>query len=194
LAGTPALVYYIDPSQANVLVPTTTPLTQNIPVIVTRSDTGASSPQVVPASFVSSIFPAIFTYTLDDQVPRAVIQNSDSTLNGPLAKDTSRRPLQPGENEVLFASGLGETNPSVPDGQAAPATPPAGTARPVSLYVNNVIQKVSFSGLVTGMAALYQVTFSLDPLTPVRADDQNTLWINVGGVESNRVRVSIGSK
>ncbi|MCU1273560.1 MAG: hypothetical protein JWO48_991, partial [Bryobacterales bacterium] len=111
VAGAPALVYYIDPSQANVLVPTTTPLTQNIPVIVTRSDTGASTPQVVPASFVSSIFPAIFTYTLDDQVPRAVIQNSDSTLNGPLAKDTSRRPLQPGENAVLFASGLGETNP-----------------------------------------------------------------------------------
>jgi uncharacterized protein (TIGR03437 family) len=143
---------------------------------------------------VNSIFPAIFTYTLDDQIPRALIQNSDKTLNGPISKDTSKRPLQLGENAVLFANGLGETNPGVPDGQASPASPPAETAHSVSLYVNNVLQKVSFSGLVPAMAGLYQVTFNLDPLTPVHADDQNTLWINAGGVESNRVQISIGPK
>ena len=193
VAGTPALLYYIDPSQANVLVPTAMPLAQDIPVIVTRTDTGASPPQVVPASFASSIFPAIFTYALDDEVPRALIQNSDKTLNGPLAKDTSRRPLQLGENAVLFANGLGATTPSVPDGKAAQATSPASTG-PVSLYVNNLQQKVSSSGLAPGIAGLYQVTFSLDPLTPVHPDGQNTVWINIAGVESNRAQISLAPK
>lgn len=194
LAGVPALMYYSDPSQANVLVPTAIPLGQDIPVIVTRTDTGTSSPQTVPASSVSSIFPAIFTYASDDQIPHAMIQNSDKTLNGPVAKGTSSRPLQLGENAVIFANGLGETTPFVPDGKAAPANSPSETTRAVSLYVNNVLQKVSFSGLAPGIAGLYQVTFNLDPVTPVHPDGQNTVWINVAGVESNRVQISIAPK
>ena len=198
--GIPAPLFYSgwaggDPDsgydQLNVVLPAAVSPDGDAQLVVT-SGFAPSDPVLIPASAIKLVAPAMYAYALEDQVPRAVIQNSDWSLNGPLREDLGTRPLRFDETAVVYANALGPTSPAVQDGHPAPAVEPlARTASGVEVYVNDVSQPVAYSGLAPNFAALYQVNFTLARETPVKPEGQNYVWLRVNGLESPRLLISL---
>ena len=188
--GVPAVLTYVSPSQINALVPRSLPGGTDVTVSVADGAAGAFT-QLLPAALFAAEAPAIFSYDLGDGVDHAVVQNLSGALNGPALSVAGTVPAVLGQIQVIWANGLGPTLPSVADGAAAPSTPPAGTANPVSVYVNGVAQTVQFSGLAPTLTGAYQVNFLLDPSTPVLPEGQNFIWLQVGGFQSTQLPISI---
>ncbi len=93
-----------------------------------------------------------------------LITHADGTLAGPFS-GASTVPAQPGETLVLYAGGLGSTQPPVPAGTASP-TSAAVALHHFSLILDydcGVIQTVTpdFVGLTPGQVGLYQVNFKV---------------------------------
>jgi uncharacterized protein (TIGR03437 family) len=115
-------------------------------MVVSRSNQNSDSMRV-PGTIVGEVAPALPAFTLDGQIFRAALQNSDNTLTGPNHPDLKMRPLRLGENGIIWANGVGTTTPAVHDGQPAPSDKLAVTDNPVDVFVNGVQQQVSFAGL-----------------------------------------------
>jgi len=93
-----------------------------------------------------------------------LITHADGTLVGPFS-GSSTKPAQPGETLVMYALGLGVTQPAVPAGTASPALA-AAALRHFSLVFNyncGTIQTgtPSFVGLTPGQVGLFQVNFKV---------------------------------
>jgi uncharacterized protein (TIGR03437 family) len=190
--GQPAPLFYAGPGQINALLPTSLAPAQDVDMVVSRSDQKSDSARI-PASVIGQVAPALPSFTLDGQTLRAAVQNSDNTVAGPNRPDLKMRPLRLGENATVWANALGTTTPRVADGQPAPSDQLAATDSQVEIYVNGVRQQVSFSGLAPGFSGLYQVNFALDPSTPVKAGDDNLIWLRVKEVESPHLVISIAA-
>jgi uncharacterized protein (TIGR03437 family) len=182
--GQPAFLFYAGPNQINAEMPSTVAPNKDTPVVVTR-DGAPSDAFTLPAAAVGDVAPAMAQYTADGQLFRAIVQNPDNSIAGPA------RPLKKGETGVLYATALGPTTPPVADGQPAPRQPLARTSNTVEVYVNGTTEPVTYSGLTPDASALYQVNFTLDPATPLKAGDNNFIWLKVNGVEGPHVLVSV---
>jgi uncharacterized protein (TIGR03437 family) len=192
--GLPAKLTYASPRQTNFLLPRSLPAHTDL--TVTASVEGTSEPfvSVVPATQFAEVAPAIFAYALEDGVSRAVVQNAAGSLNGPAASGSGTTPAVLGEVQILWANGLGPTNQTVPDGEPAPSAPSlAETWRSVGIYVNGTRQSVLFSGMAPGLSGVYQVNFLLSPDTLMTNEDRNFVWIDVDGVVSPQLPISLSA-
>jgi uncharacterized protein (TIGR03437 family) len=193
----PARFYYVSTDQLNVLVPQSLQTSTETRLEVARGSPPLDSDAILlPASAISRVAPAIFSYSLDDGVPRALVQNFDAkaneySLNGPLLPNLGIRPQFMGEAGVVYANGLGLTNPPVAEGEATPLDTNYVTTSPVEVYINNVGQPVFFAGLAPLFVGLYQVNYVLDPDTPVLDGDKNKIWLRVENVDSSLLTLSI---
>jgi uncharacterized protein (TIGR03118 family) len=150
--GEAAYVEFVSPSQLNVLVPADLPA-------------GATQIQVTNNGLKSAVIdttlqaaaPAFFTIGAITASGNAYIaaEHSDGSVSGPpnLIAGLSTTPLQAGETAVLFATGLGATNPAVPNGQTFPAPLPLSVTPTVTIGGLNA--QVAFAGLIS--PGLYQV-------------------------------------
>lgn len=186
----PAHLSYADPWQLNAVLPAAIVPGQNVRVEVARP-ADRSPPFDVPGSSVLSSAPAVFFYSLEDQVPRAIAQNSDGSLNGPLRSDLNSRPLRPGEWGVLYANTLGPTDPAIPEGQATPESPLTPALYDIEVFINDVRQTTIFAGLTPTVCALYQVNFLFDSSTPIRGGNQDSVRLTVNGVSSRPLTISL---
>ena len=59
------------------------------------------------------------------------------------------------------------------------------------MYVNGTQQVVQFSGLAPNQGGLYQINFILSRDTPVRLEGENQIWLDMNGVESPRLTISL---
>lgn len=66
-------------------------------------------------------------------------------------------PVKPGDNIVVYATGLGPVIPNVPIGQAAPASPLSKVTQKIYLLIDNQPATISFAGLSPGFVSLYQI-------------------------------------
>ena len=192
--GVSAKLTYASPQQINFLLPRSLPVRTDLTVSGTVE--GGSEPfvSVVPAAEFAEAAPAIFSYALDDGLSRAVVQNAAGTLNGPAATGSGTTPAVLGEVQILWANALGPTNQAVPDGEPAHGAPSlAETTLPVGVYVNGTRQPVSFSGMAPGLSGVYQVNFLVSPDTPVIGEGQDFVWIDVNGVESPQLPISLSA-
>jgi len=150
--GAAAYVYYISPTQLNVLAPLISfqdgANSATVPVNVIAPAGSASS-----SALIQTVAPAVF---LLGNTKYAAAVHTDGALVGPvgLFSGATSRPAQAGETISVFLSGLGtNTNPPVPAGLIP--TTDSVLIDPVSVSIGGTNASVSFAGLVG--AGLYQV-------------------------------------
>jgi uncharacterized protein (TIGR03437 family) len=103
----------------------------------------------------------------------------------------STRPAKAGDVLILYAIGLGTTNPVVPAGTAAPNPPATVTVTPEVILGSGFVPITVtpfFAGISPGSAGLYQVNFIVPPETP-KGDVE--VRITVGDSASNTVLIVV---
>ena len=172
--GLAAYVYYISPTQLNVLAPDD-PASGPVPVVVINAD-GQSAAVTVTKSDVA---PGLFAYGA--QSGRYIVAQNASTYaliapEGLLGSGVTTRPATPGETLTLYATGLGPTNPSYPTGQIIPA--PAPLTNAIEVKIGGVTANTTFAGLVG--SGLYQINF----VVPSLATGDAAVTVRVGSGQS----------
>lgn len=129
---------------------------------------------------VRQFFPGLFTV---DGTVGAFLHGIDGTLI------TSSSPAARGETIVLFATGLGPTNPSIAAGLAAPTAEPfARTTTTPIVQIGGIQVQPAFSGLAPGYSGLYQ----LNVVVPQNAPTGNIpITLNSAGALSKSAFITI---
>jgi uncharacterized protein (TIGR03437 family) len=161
LNGRPIPLSFVSPSQINAVLPWGTPLG---PVSITISTDNGVSPPVLFT--VQSLVPGFFTFEpANRRYPAAVHVNGD--LAGPIGLFGSglvTRPARPGDVILLYASGLGPTSPSAPEGVLIQNPLELVNAQSLVLRIGGIAAHVSFAGLVG--VGLYQINATIPTLAP----------------------------
>ncbi len=148
-----AVVYYVSPDQINFLVPAILlPGPSTVQVVLE----GHSGPAVKITLAAAS--PALFQ--LDAQNAIAILP--DGTLITPQA------PAKPGDTIILYATGLGQTVPSIPNGQLFNQAAPLQQFADFKLVLDGVAAgsgAVAYAGNAPGFAGLYQINVVLPKST-----------------------------
>ena len=136
--GKSAYVYYISPTQINILTPPD-PITGPVPVAVTNNGT-------VSASFTAqaqSISPSFFVF---NGGPYIAAEHLGGSLIGPTTLyPGASTPAKPGEIVVLYANGFGPTSTPIVTG----STTQSGTLSPLPVVtIGGTAATVQFAGLV----------------------------------------------
>jgi uncharacterized protein (TIGR03437 family) len=137
--GENAYVYYISPSQVNVLTPSD--LAPGPVQVVVTSAGMASAPFSAQAQAISLSF---FVF---NGGPYVVATHADGSLVGPASLYAGlTTPAAPGESIVLYANGFGAVSPSVTPGSATQA----GTLTTLPMIqIGGIGATVQFAGLVS---------------------------------------------
>jgi uncharacterized protein (TIGR03437 family) len=188
--GIPAKVLFAEPQQLNVQVPNGLAAGTDTTLMVSSdSNPEGSDSLTIPAESFQPVSPAIFSYVLDDGTTRAVAQLTDGSLIGPGAAGT--KPLPPGATMILWASGLGPTDPKVADGSVPPADTLANTVSPVKAFINQAPQTVIFAGLAPSLVGVYQLNIQSDSAIAPSADQNDLIWLSINGAESPKLNIAL---
>ena len=108
-----------------------------------------------------------------------IITHADGSLVWSGTMATSGTPARPGEVIVIYAVGLGQTEPSVPTGKPAPSPHPVAAKPPMQILYRTYTASLDFqwplasdrltpefAGLVPGYVGLYQVNLRLPATIP----------------------------
>jgi uncharacterized protein (TIGR03437 family) len=174
VAGLPCPIYYVNPTQINLLLPWNTPLGP-YPLVVT-----ANGQTVGPMNItIAYEAPGIFQYGSN----RAVAQNvsNNFSLNGPTA------PAAVGSTIVVYVTGIGMVTNMPGDGAYTPATPLSQAVYINSATIGGVNAPVSFLGMTPGSVGLAQANITI----PSLATGDYPLILNISGVESTSALVSV---
>jgi uncharacterized protein (TIGR03437 family) len=136
--GKDAFVYYISPTQINVLTPPDA-MSGAVPVVVTEN--GAASASFTAQAQATS--PSLFVF---NGGPYVVATRTDGSLIGPTTLyPGASTPALPGETIVIYANGFGPTSAPVQSG----STTQSGTLSPLPVItIGGVMALSSFAGLV----------------------------------------------
>ena len=136
--GRSAYIYYISPSQLNILTPPDA-ISGAVEVVVTNGGT-AGVPFAAQAQHLS---PSFFVF---NGGPYAAAQHTNGSLVGPATLyPGATTPAKPGETVVLYANGFGPTDATVQSG----STTQSGTLSPLPVIkIGGVTASVQFAGLI----------------------------------------------
>jgi uncharacterized protein (TIGR03437 family) len=166
-------LFYVSPDQINAQLPVELPLgPASVTVQTANVESLPIAITIVPAA------PGIFVY--EDN--RAVALNQDSRLNRTIL------PAERGSIISVYLTGQGELSPPVPSGQAAPLDVLSWAVMSPAASIGGVPAPVVFLGAAPGFVGLAQANITVPMDAPV--GDQ-PLSITIGGVESNRPKISI---
>jgi uncharacterized protein (TIGR03437 family) len=142
-------LYYVSPTQINFLVP---------PMLLP----GPATVWVVIDSLHGPIIPLTLTpaapglFQLDPQ--NAVASRADGSVLTPSS------PAKPGDIVILWATGLGATNPAAVYGQLPTAAAPLVAGANLEVLLNGVAVDsgaIDYAGVAPGYAGLYQINLTL---------------------------------
>ena len=176
-----APVYYVSPTQINVVVPyITTPASVAQIQVINNS---ANSNVVTQFTGLTSV--GVFTEPVGG-IGDAAALHPDGTVI------TDSSPAQIGETVAVYLAGMGAVSPTVGDGTAAPSSPLAYTTATPTVYVtdqdgNYGTPTITYSGLAPGFAGLYQIDFTI-PTGLVAGPDAS---LEVVGPDSDTVEALI---
>jgi uncharacterized protein (TIGR03437 family) len=146
--GIPAYVYFISPTQMNVLAPDD-PATGAVQVQVTAAGQKSNSFTAQKQPYSPSWF------TFDNGKYVAALHNSNYGYVGApgLLSGVTTTPAQPGEVVLLYGTGFGPTDPATPTGQLVTTAEPL-PADSVQITIGGVAANVIFAGITE--SGLYQ--------------------------------------
>src|SRR5437016_10045859 len=123
--------------------------TGNAPLVV-RAPGGIGSPFTVN---IRDFAPAIFrSGQAGDQTGLATVVRDS---NNELVNFTN--PIHPDETISIYLTGLSQTSPAAPLGDAAPSNPLAIVATTPTVTLGDAVLPVTFAGLVPGEVGVYQI-------------------------------------
>jgi len=188
LNGLDAPLFFVSPNQINLQVPGGVAAGRaNIEVF----NSGSTTPVGTGAVNVAESSPGIFTIDLSGK-NQAVALNSDFSRNGDFDKLPGARPEVTGNVVVIYATGVGNTNPLVADGQPAPANPLAQAIGRTNVTIGGVAAQVQFSGLVPGFVGLWQINAVIPASLPT---DANTpLTVELKGRQNSSTTLAIANR
>ena len=173
----PAYIYYISPTQINLIVPPDLP-PGPLPVTVTNS-AGAS------AAFTVTCYayqPAFFSWPSSQVV--AAYQDFTFAAQAGTFAGVATTPAKPGDVLILWGTGFGPTIPAVPPGTVVPTLPGSMTYATSTLpmvTIGNVPATVYGAAFAPGYAGLYQVAIQVPTLL---SDGNWPVVVTIGGVSS----------
>ena len=170
--GRPAYVYFVSPTQVNVLTPPET-ATGTLPVEVTT----ARGLNILPVE-VRTAAPAFFSQVRAGRTyPVAVFANETTLVAEPGSiPGADTRAARPGDFLVLYATGLGLTSPEAPAGQVLTTTYPLANPN-FRVTIGGVPAPVQFTGLV--FAGVYQINIRVP--AGLTASGDLPIVIDLGG-------------
>ena len=168
--GVPGPILYTSANQVSAIVPFS--INPGSLTIYVGYQGQISAPVTVVAAAAA---PAFFTLDYSGKGQAAAVNVSDSSLNG------AAHPAAAGSSVLLYATGLGQTNPVVTDGSLDSAPFPLPTL-PVTATIGGKTAAVEYAGgaayLVAGIMQInLQVPSGLTP-------GANSVVLTVGGVSS----------
>jgi len=164
----PASMYYVSPSQVNILIPAS--LRPGTMVLQLVNDSLAGPPISLPLGIAA---PALFQ--LD---PTTVIATHG---NGPLV--TAASPAKRGEVVVIYAAGLGVTTPPAIANQLPQALAPLADMAGFQVLLNGTLvdkKAILYAGVTPGFAGLFQINL----LLPGDAPSNPEIRVNSSGILS----------
>ena len=117
-----------------------------------------------------------------------VVNGEAAALHVDYSLVSAAKPAAPGETIILFCTGLGVMNPSVPTGSAASATVISNSLATFTATIAGKNAPVGFSGLAPGFVALGQVNLQVPDDAP---SGQQDLVLSGGGVSSNAAKIQV---
>jgi len=166
--GKTAYVYYISPTQINVLAPADA-ATGAVPVQVTY----AGNPSNIVNATEQSFSPAMFMFGAANSKYVAAVR-SDGQYIGPTTLYPGLTvPAKAGDVILLFGTGFGPTNPMTDFSQTFSGAPP--TANTVTCTIGGVKATVQFAGLA------YPGEYQFNILVPSAPSGDNLVVLTVNG-------------
>jgi len=184
--GTPAPLYYTSSGQVDFQVPY-----ESVNGLTTIQAVNNGQAGNIVSMTVASRAPQI--PLLAGNAP-VIVNFADGSI--PVATQTSlpSHPANVGDTLIMYAFGLGQTNPVAADGAAATEIPLLEINPPVYVMLGGFftpsVQIIpTFVGLVPELAGLYQINFALPQNAPISNDV--SLSLNVEGAVSKSVTIAI---
>jgi uncharacterized protein (TIGR03437 family) len=129
--------------------------------------------------------PGIFAIPAAAGPPRAIAQNQDRSLNSPA------NPAARGEAVILYLTGTGEVDPSVPTGDGAPGEEPlARVSLPATATIGGKQAEIFYLGLSPGYVGLTQANLIVPADSPIGPDVP--VILTVDGQPSNSMVIAVG--
>ncbi len=156
IGQTPTYVYYVSPTQVNVLTPATLVPGDNMNVQLVTNLVD-SYPGTVTSQTEA---PALFEW----KSKYAVATRTDFSYVGPtgLFPNTTTTPAKAGDTIILWMTGLGTTQPPLPDGELVPTFGgPYNVIHTPQVNIGGIGAQVIGAALAPGYAGLYQVAFTV---------------------------------
>ena len=162
-----AIIYYVSPTQVNLLIPSTLLPRPEVELHLTVD--GRVGPVVVIR--LLDVAPALFQCS-DGKTP--VATRADWSLI------TGQAPARPGEDVVLYATGLGSTLPETIDPQAPQIAARIQRWQEFQVVLGGVpveAGRIAYVGVMPGYAGLYQINLKL----PETLDNDPEIRIGLPG-------------
>lgn len=178
--GKPAYIYYISPTQINMLAPDY--LAEAVSVEVDTPDGRSNAVTAQKTQFS----PALFLFDQGGRKYAAAV-HLDGAYVAPagLIPGATSRPASPGEIIMLFGTGFGATDPTSPSAELV--SQPAPLSTPTVIRIGGAAAETSFAGLAT--SGLYQFNVTV----PDIANGDQLVVIEIGGFRSqDNTYISVG--
>ncbi|MDQ6676684.1 MAG: TIGR03118 family protein [Acidobacteriota bacterium] len=167
--GKPAYIYYVSPSQIN-LIPAADATQGSVPVVISNNGLVSATTTATLATYAPAFFIAKSNYI--------AATHADGTLVGPATLfPNNSSPAKAGETIVLYATGLGPVNP-VLEGMLVTSPAPVTTTLPTVTF-NGAPATVTYSGLSS--SGLNQINVTVPSGT---ASGDQTVVLTIGGAKS----------
>jgi uncharacterized protein (TIGR03437 family) len=176
VAGLPAVIYYISPTQVNALVPGSVAGGPQ-PVVVSTAN-GPSVPFMVSVDSAEPGFLAPPSFVVNGN-QYVVAQFSDGTFvlpQGAIAGITSRS-AKPGDTIIIYGIGFGAVTPAVPIGQITEVS--NTLSAPFQFFFGSTLANTNYSGLAPGQIGVYQFNVVVPAIS---GGDLTPISFSLGGV------------